>query len=156
MRLSGSGAVYSSASGSVWQCVRRQFAAVRLVVYGSILVVACGSPTVQQCAAMCGSARGCVQQSVQHAAMCGSVWLHVAVSTVVSAQCAQCAQQYAAVQLVVCSVCGSAAVRVCQCGSVRQCAAVCGSALCAAVRAAVCGSALGNVRQCRSACVAVR
>jgi hypothetical protein len=39
-----------------------------------------------------------------------------------------------------------------QCGGVWQC----GSALCAAVRAAVCDNALGRMRQCGSACMAVR
>jgi hypothetical protein len=46
--------------------------------------------------------------------------------TVVCAQCAQCTQQCVAVCL---EVCDSAAVRVWQCGSVRQCARLCAAAL---------------------------
>jgi hypothetical protein len=65
------------------------------------------------------------------AAVCGSVW--------------QCTLQRVAVRLV---VCGNAVVRVWQCGSLRQSAAVGGSAQCAAVCAAVCGSVWQCVRQC--------
>jgi hypothetical protein len=166
VRLAGSAAICGSMSGSVWQCARtavRQCTAVRLVVYGSMR----GSVWLSGSAAV----RGCVRQcawlcAAVRAAVCGRVWLYVAVSTILSAHCAQSTQQRAAVHLVVCSVCGSAAVRVWQCGSVRQCGsgwqrAVYGSARSSvqhsvAVRAAVCGSALGNVRQCRSAYVAVR
>jgi hypothetical protein len=67
------------------QCAR-QYPAVRLVVYGS----ACGTVQrsasaavfgfVQQCTWLCAAVR---------AAVCGSVWQCVAVSTVVSPQCAQ-------------------------------------------------------------------
>jgi hypothetical protein len=62
----------------------------------------CGSVVVQE--AVCGCVRAAVCGSAR-----GSVWHCVAVTTVVSAQCAL---QCAAVQLVVCSVCGSETVRV--------------------------------------------
>ena len=81
--------------------------------------------------------------------------------TVVCAKCAQCAGQCAAVRA---AVCGSAAVRVWQCGSVRQCGSVWQCARqCAAVRAAVCGSVWQCVAvrtvvcaQCARQCAAVR
>jgi hypothetical protein len=94
---------------------------------------------VRQCAAVCSSARGCVQQYAwQRVTVCRGA--HGSV-------CTQCARQCAAVRLVVYDsaqqgVCGSAAVRLIRCMTVGQCvfggAVVCGSA-------AVCGSARGSV-----------
>ena len=57
MRLSGSAAMCGSTSGSVWQCARRQCAAVRLVVYGS----ARGSVRLSGSAAVCSSVRQCAR-----------------------------------------------------------------------------------------------
>ena len=133
VRLSGSAAMCGSTSGSVWQCTRRQCAAVRLVVYGSTR----GSVWLSGSAAVRGCVRRCAWQcAAVRAAMGGSVCLCVAVSTVVSAHCTQCARQCAAVRLVVYSVCGNTAVRVWQCGSGGQCALLC-AAVCAAVRGSV-------------------
>jgi hypothetical protein len=151
---------------ALWQCgnVRqygRQCASVCLVVYGSTCGSVWLSGSAAVCVVVCGNAWLC---AAVRAAVCGSVWLYVAVSTVVSAHCAQCTRQYAAVQLVVCIVCGSATVRVwqsgCACLAVRQpvavryvqqctrqCAAVCGSLWqCGSALAAVCGSAHSGVR----------
>jgi hypothetical protein len=67
--LSGSAAVCGSASGSVWQCARRQCAAVRLVVYGS----ARGSVRLYGSAAVCGSVRQCAWLLIICNSACGGV-----------------------------------------------------------------------------------
>jgi hypothetical protein len=145
--------------GSVRQC-GRQCVAVRTVVCAQYRVrsslrqcarwcifgSARGSVRLFGSAAVCGSVRqwrGCVRQCARlcaaaRAAVCGSVWKCVALSTVVSAQCAQYARLCAAVRLVVC--CGvEMRVRV----AVQQCAAQC----CSAWQCTVCGSVRGRMRQ---------
>ena len=107
-----------STSGSVWQCARRQCAAVRLVVYGSARgsvrlsgsAAVCSS--VRQCARLlvCDSVRGGVRQCVglcvamfgskhgsvraMHAVqllVCGSAWQCVAVPAHGAVSVWQCA-----------------------------------------------------------------
>ena len=118
---------------------------------------------VRQCAAVCSSARGCVQQYAwQRVTVCRGA--HGSV-------CTQCARQCAAVRLVVYDsaqqgVCGSAAVRLIRCMTVRQCVWRCGCVRqsgsvwqcawqCVTVRAAECGSAHGRM-QCMRQCASVR
>jgi hypothetical protein len=170
VRLCGNAAVCDS----VQQCTRLS-AAVRTAVWGSVWecvavrkVLVCAQ--CAQCAWQCAAVWQCVPVRV---AMCGSVrgsvrvWLYVAVCGSARGSVWQCAQQCAAVRLVMCAQCAW------QCAAVRQCAAVCGSVrqcawLCVAVRTVVCtqcvrqyvavrlvvyGSARGSVRLSGSAAV---
>ena len=103
----------------MWQCVR-QYAAVRLIVYGSARGSVWLSGIVQQCAAVCAAT--CVRQCAQ-LLVCDSA--HGGVRQCVDLCVAVCSSKHGSVRAmraVRAAVCCSAI------GSVRQCVAVCGSA----------------------------
>ena len=121
-----------------------------------VRVVVCVCPAVWQHAAVCGS----VPCAAVRAAVCGIMWLCVAVRLIV---CGNARGSVPAVRAIAYgSVLGSIwqCAVVCGCPAVRQCAAVrlvvCGIAHGSAVR--LCGSAAecGSVRQCERLCAAAR
>jgi hypothetical protein len=101
-----------------------------------VRAVVCDCAALRQCAAECGSARGCVRQCV---AVCGTA--HGSVRAVRAVRVVRAVRS--AVSAVRLDVYGSAVVCVRQCGSVRRCVAVPG---------VVCSSARGSVRQCVVVC----